>query len=205
MRTVHCTRYGPPDVLTLREAPKPIPKPGQVLIRIHAAGVTLGDCEIRAFKMVSWVWVPARIAIGITKPRQPVLGMEVAGVVESVGEGVTRFKPGDRVFGPTGFGMGAYADYAVVPEAGSLTTIPPQLSYAEAAGIPTGGLNGLHFVRKCDPKPVLDLRARDFFDVHDLFCWSVFGVDCGFHVFCPWNCACCFDNGVLGAARPKRN
>ncbi len=113
----------------------------------------MGDCEVRAFKMASWVWVPARIAIGITKPRQPVLGMEAAGVVEALGEGVTRFKVGDRVFGPTGFGMGAYADYAVIPQSGSLTTIPPNLSYAEAAGIPTGGLNGLHFVRQGDLKP----------------------------------------------------
>lgn len=153
MRAVCCTRYGPPEVLHLGDLPKPQPKRGQVLIRVHAAGVTLGDCEVRAFKMVSWVWVPARLAIGVTKPRQPVLGMEVSGVVEALGEGVTRFRVGDRVFGPTGFGMGAYADYAVVPEAGSLTTIPPQLSYAEAAGIPTGGLNGLHFVRKCDPNP----------------------------------------------------
>lgn len=153
MRAVHCTRYGPPEVLELRDVPKPEAKPGQVLVRVHAAGVTLGDCEVRAFKMVSWVWVPARIAIGITKPRNPVLGMEVAGVVEAAGEGVTRFTVGDRVFGPTGFGMGAYADYALVPEAGSLTLIPPQLSYAEAAGIPTGGLNGLHFVRQCAPKP----------------------------------------------------
>ncbi|MBE0579544.1 NAD(P)-dependent alcohol dehydrogenase [Devosia sp.] len=153
MRAVYCTRYGPPDVLELRDVPKPEPKPGQVLVRVHAAGITLGDCEVRAFKMVSWVWVPARLAIGITRPRQPVLGMEVAGVVEALGEGVTRFKVGDRVFGPTGFGMGAYAEYATIPEAGSLTTIPPTLSYAEAAGIPTGGLNGLHFVRKCDPQP----------------------------------------------------
>jgi NADPH:quinone reductase-like Zn-dependent oxidoreductase len=153
MRAVHCTRYGPPEVLELRQVPKLEPKAGEMLIRVHAAGVTLGDCEVRAFKMVSWVWVPARLMIGITSPRRPVLGMEVAGVVEAVGEGVTRFKAGDRVFGPTGFGMGAYADYVLVPEAGSLTLIPPALSYAEAAGIPTGGLNGLHFVRQCAPRP----------------------------------------------------
>jgi NADPH:quinone reductase-like Zn-dependent oxidoreductase len=153
MRAVHCTRYGPPDVLTLREVSKPKLKPGEALVRVHAAGVTLGDCEVRAFKMASWIWVPARIAIGVTKPRQPVLGMEVAGVVEALGEGVTRFKVGDRVFGPTGFGMGAYADYVAIPQSGSLTTIPDGVSYAEAAGIPTGGLNGLHFVRKCAPMP----------------------------------------------------
>lgn len=152
-RAVFCTRYGPPEVLELRDVSRPDPRAGEVLIRVHAATVTLGDCEVRAFKMVSWVWVPARLAIGITRPRQPVLGMEVAGEVVAVGEGVSRFRVGDRVFGSTGFGMGAYADFVRVPETQSLTTIPPELSYAQAAGIPTGGLNGLHFVRKSDPQP----------------------------------------------------
>lgn len=152
MRAVHCTRYGPPDVLKLREVAKPVPKAGEILVRVHAATVTLGDCEIRAFKMVSWVWLPARLAIGLTKPRQPVLGMEVAGEVVALGEDVTRFKVGDRVFGPTGFGMGAYADYTLLPQTASVTSIPPGVTYAEAAGIPTGGLNGLHFVRKCAPR-----------------------------------------------------
>ncbi len=153
MRAIHCTSYGPPEVLVLRQVPVPKPKPGQVLVRVHAASVTLGDCEVRAFRMRSWVWLMARLAIGILRPRQPVLGMEIAGEVAAVGDGVTRFRTGDRVFGPTGFGMGAYADFAIVPEKASLTTIPPGISFAEAAGIPTGGLNGLHFVRKCAPKP----------------------------------------------------
>lgn len=152
MRAVHCPQYGPPEILVLREVARPVPKPNEVLIRVHAATVTLGDCEVRAFKMVSWVWVPARLAIGITRPRQPILGMEVAGQVVAIGNEVSRFAIGDRLFGQTGFGMGAYADYVAVPAAGSLTTIPPELSYVEAAVIPTGGLNGLHFVRKCAPQ-----------------------------------------------------
>lgn len=153
MRAIHCTRYGPPEVLELREVPKPEPKPGEVLIRVHAASVTLGDCEIRAFKMVSWVWLPARLAFGVIRPRQPVLGMEVAGEVVATGEGASRFKVGDRIFGSSGFGMGAYADFKVLKEDGGVTRIPPALSYAEAAGIPTGGLNGLHFVRRSAPQP----------------------------------------------------
>ena len=136
MRAVHCTRYGPPDVLKLREVAKPVPKAGEILVRVHAATVTLGDCEIRAFKMVSWVWLPARLAIGITKPRQPVLGMEVAGEVVALGEDVTRFKVGDRVFGPTGFGMGAYADYALLPQTASVTNIPPGVTMPKRPASP---------------------------------------------------------------------
>ena len=153
VRAVHCTAYGPPEVLKLREVPKPEPKPGEILLRTHAATVTLGDCEVRAFKMVSWVWVPARLAIGIIRPRNPVLGMEIAGEVVALGEGASRFKLGDRIFGTTSFGMGAYADFKALPEDGCLTLIPPELSYAEAAGITTGGTNGLHFVRQCKPQP----------------------------------------------------
>lgn len=153
MRAIFCTAYGPPEVLELREVPTPQPKPGQVLIRIHAATVTLGDCEVRAFKMVDWIWLPARLAFGVTRPRNPVLGMEIAGDIAALGEGVDRFRVGDRVFGSTGFAMGAYADFAVLPQTAGITTIPPELSYAEAAGIPTGGLNGLHFVRECAVRP----------------------------------------------------
>ena len=152
-RAVHCTRYGQPDVLELRQVSAAAPKPGQVLIRVHAATVTLGDCEIRAFKLADWIWVPARLAFGITRPRQPVLGMELAGEVVAIGEKVSRFKIGDRVFGSSGFAMGAYADYAAVPETASITTIPSSLTYAQVVGIPTGGFNGLHFVRQCNLKP----------------------------------------------------
>lgn len=149
MRAVHATAYGPPEVLHLREVPRPEPRPDQVLLRVHAATVTLGDCEVRAFKMVDWVWLPARLAMGVLRPRNPVLGMELAGEVAAVGEGVTGFAVGDRVFGGTGFAFGAWADYALLPATAALAPIPPQLSYAQAAGIPTGGLNGLHFVRQC--------------------------------------------------------
>ncbi|GHA20674.1 alcohol dehydrogenase [Devosia pacifica] len=150
---MHCTSYGPPEVLELREVDKPTPRAGDVVLRVHAATVTLGDCEVRAFKLADWIWLPARLAFGILKPRQPVLGMEIAGVIDSVGADVKRFKPGDRVFGSTGFSMGAYAEFARLPEAASLTAIPEGMSYAEAASIPTGGLNGLHFVRKCQLQP----------------------------------------------------
>jgi NADPH:quinone reductase-like Zn-dependent oxidoreductase len=153
MKAIVCDRYGPPDVLRLADVTKPQPKDNQVLIKVHAATVTQGDCEVRAFRLAGWIWVPARIAIGITRPRQPILGMEVAGEVEAVGRSVTEFAVGDRVFASTGFGMGAYAEYACVPGGGPIARIPDGVSYAEAAGIPTGGLNGLHFVRRCKVQP----------------------------------------------------
>lgn len=153
MRAVHATAYGPPEVLHLREVPRPEPGPNQLLLRVHAATVTLGDCEVRAFKMVDWIWLPARLAMGVLRPRNPVLGMEVAGEVAAVGSGVTGFAVGDRVFGATGFAFGAWADYARLPATAALAPIPPGLTYAQAAAIPTGGLNGLHFVRQCDICP----------------------------------------------------
>ncbi len=153
MKAICCLRYGPPEVLELREMPVPRPKGRQVLVRVHATSVTLGDCEVRAFRLPGWIWLPARLAFGVTRPRQPVLGLEVAGEVVETGSAVTRFKIGDRIFGSTGFGMGTYAEFTAVPEKAAITTIPDGVSYAEAAGIPTGGLNGLHFVRKCALKP----------------------------------------------------
>ena len=153
MKAIVCPRYGPPEVLQLREVPKPKPKDDEILIKVRAATVTTGDCEIRSFRLAAWIWVPARIAFGITRPRQPILGAEAAGDVVARGGAVTNFAVGDRVFATTGFGLGAYAQYKCMRANASVTRIPDGVSHAEAAGIPTGGLNGLHFVRKCDVRP----------------------------------------------------
>lgn len=153
MQAVVADRYGPPKVLRLTDVARPVPKPAQVLLKVRAATVTLGDCELRAFKMAGWIWVPLRLAMGVLRPRQPILGMELAGEVVATGDAVTRFSPGDRVFGSTSFSMGGYAQYKCLPETGAITRIPDGVSFAEAAGIPTGGLNGLHFVRQCNLKP----------------------------------------------------
>lgn len=147
MKAALCERYGPPEVLRIADIDKPAIKDNQVLIHVVNATVTLGDCECRSFKMANWIWIPARIAFGILKPRNPVLGMEVAGEIVETGKDVTRFKPGDRIFGSTSFSMGAYAQFKALGENAPIIPIPEGVSYAEAAGIPTGGLNGLHFVR----------------------------------------------------------
>ena len=96
MRAIVCTDYGPPDVLQLRDVLKPVPKDNEVLVRIRATTVSAADCELRRFDFALWIWVPIRLLFGILRPRQPVLGQELAGDVESVGKDVTSFKTGLR-------------------------------------------------------------------------------------------------------------
>lgn len=148
MRAIVCTKYGPPDVLQLREIAKPAPKDNEVLIKVHAATVTAGDCELRRFQIPVLFWLPLRLLIGIRAPRNLVLGQELAGKIESVGQNVTRFAPGDQVFGVTGFGFGAHADYACISTKVALATKPATMTYAEAAAVPVGGLNALFALRR---------------------------------------------------------
>lgn len=148
MKAVICTKYGSPDVLQLEEVEKPTPKDNELLIRIHASSVTAGDCEIRGFKMPNWLWLPARIGFGIRGPRNKILGQELAGEIESLGKDVKRFRKGDHVFGRTGFGFGAHAEYICLSEDDVQTSKPSNMSYEEAAAVPFGGLDALHFIRK---------------------------------------------------------
>lgn len=151
MKAVVCTAYGPPEVLQIREVEKPTPKDGEMLIRIHATTVTRADCELRRFTFPGWIWLPLRLYFGVLKPRVRVLGQEFAGEVEAVGKDVTSFKPGDRVFGTTGIGLGAHAEYICLreqPEGGALAKIPAKMPYAEAAPVPYGGSEALRFLRK---------------------------------------------------------
>lgn len=148
MRAIVFTKYGPPDVLQLRKLPKPIPKENEVLIKIHAVSVTTGDCELRKFKFPIWLWIPLRLVVGVRKPRKRILGMYLAGEIESVGKNVTRFKEGDQIYGCSSFRFGANAEYLCLPESAEITAKPVNLSYEEAAAVPIGGLNALHFMRK---------------------------------------------------------
>jgi NADPH:quinone reductase-like Zn-dependent oxidoreductase len=147
MKAIVWTKYGSPDVLQLQEVEKPSPRDNEVLIKIYAATVTAGDCEVRSLKMPLWIRLPIRLYAGLSRPtRITILGQELAGEIEVVGKGVTRFKKGDPVFAATFFRFGAYAQYACLPETYPVMK-PANMTYEEAATIPTGGVNGLHFLR----------------------------------------------------------
>ena len=156
MKAIIYTEYGSPDVLHLAEVAKPAPKDNEVLIRIHATPVNFGDLIARNFKSITprkfnmpvLLWLPVRLAFGFRKPRKHILGSEFAGEVEAVGAAVTRFKPGDQVFGYRGQSMGAYAEYVCMPENGVLAIKPANLTYEEAATIPYGALTALSLLRK---------------------------------------------------------
>jgi NADPH:quinone reductase-like Zn-dependent oxidoreductase len=149
MNAVLCTRYGPPEVLQIGEVARPFPKKKEICIRILATAVTASDCIIRAgFRLGFPYRIIGRLAIGMTAPRQPILGMVMAGDIESVGADVSRFKPGDRVFGMGGFRFGCYAEFVCWPEDAVLAAIPGNLSYDEAAAVPYGGLLAAHFLTK---------------------------------------------------------
>ena len=150
MKAIVWTKYGPPDVLQFKELNKPVPKENEVLIRVHAATVTAGDCELRRFDIPLGLRLFVRIMFGIIKPRIKILGQELAGEIESVGKKVKHFKKGDPVFAATEMRMGAYAEYACLPAKSAMALKPVNMSYDEAATVPTGGLNALHFLRKGD-------------------------------------------------------
>ncbi|MFC2159742.1 NAD(P)-dependent alcohol dehydrogenase [Actinomycetota bacterium] len=158
MKAIIWTRYGPPDVLQLREVKKPVPRDNEVLIRIYSGTVTAGDCETRELKLPFYISFPMRMFFGLIKPKRVnILGQELAGEIESVGTAVNKFKKGDKVFAFTGFGMGAYAEYICLPEkpqemSGKVLEIPANISYDEAAAVPLGGLEALHFIRKANIK-----------------------------------------------------
>ena len=148
MRAVVCTRYGPPEVLQLRDMPKPVPKNNEVRLRICATAVTASDCIVRAFNVPLQFKLPMGFALGFRKPRNPILGLVLAGEVESAGRDVTLFKPGDQVYGFTAFRFGAYAEYKCLPETAVLALKPSNVTYEVAAAVPYGGLLALYFLKK---------------------------------------------------------
>ena len=151
MRAIVCTKYGPPEVLQLREVEKPAPRNGEVLIKVFATAVTVSDCIIRGSQLQLWspMGLMMRLVLGFRKPRQPILGIVVAGEVESTGRDARAFKPGDQVFGwdlvPA---FGAYAEYKRMRASGILAIKPANVDYAEAAAIPYGGLLALSYLKK---------------------------------------------------------
>jgi 2-desacetyl-2-hydroxyethyl bacteriochlorophyllide A dehydrogenase len=150
MKAIVWTSYGPPEVLQIQDVEKPVPKDHEVLIKIHASTVMAGDCEMRNFNMPAFLWLPMRLYFGILKPRIKIPGQELSGEIESVGATVTQFRKGDQVFAPTEMNLGAHAEYICLPGNYAIVLKPPAVSYEEAATIPTGGLNALHFIRKAN-------------------------------------------------------
>ncbi|MBU8873108.1 NAD(P)-dependent alcohol dehydrogenase [Reyranella sp. MMS21-HV4-11] len=145
-------RYGGPDVVELAEVPKPVPRDNEVLVRIHATTVTSGDWRVRTLHVPTGLGLVARLAIGFTRPRQPIMGSEMAGTIESVGKHVTRFRVGDEVFGFPGGAMGCHAQYRTMPEDGRIARKPANLSFEEAASLPFGASTSLHYLRKAKIK-----------------------------------------------------
>ena len=151
MKAIVYTKYGAPDVFRIKEVEKPIPEDDEVLIKIHAVEATKADCELRSFNFaVKWFWLPLRVAMGLTKPKKQVLGGYFAGVVETVGRDVSKFKQGDQVFGTTRLLFGAYGEYVCLPANYTIVPKPHNMSFDEAAAAPLGGLNALHFLRKAN-------------------------------------------------------
>jgi NADPH:quinone reductase-like Zn-dependent oxidoreductase len=150
MKAIVCTKYGPPDVLQLKDVEKPTSKDHEVLIRIHASTVTAGDCELRALKFPIGYRLPMRIYMDHIRPGPLILGQELAGEIEAVGKEVTRFRKGDQVFTWTGLGLGAYAEYTCLPENGVLATKPSNIAYEEAAALSVGGLDAVYFLRRAN-------------------------------------------------------
>lgn len=157
MKAIVCTKYGQPEVLQFKEVQNPILKDNEILVKIFAANVTISDCIVRSGKVNLLLWLPMRIFVGFRRPRNSILGFELAGKVEVIGNKVKRFKQGDDVIAFTGRKFGAYAEYICLPEYGEyipsdcvITEKPVNITWEEAAAIPSRSTLALYFLEKAN-------------------------------------------------------
>lgn len=148
MRAVICTQYGPPEVLQIQEVEKTVPKDHEILVKIVATTVNSGDVRVRSLDVKGWLRVVMRLVLGISKPRKTILGTTFSGVVEGIGNNVTKFRIGDKVFGMTGFNFGTYADYITLNQNSNVTQMPNNATFEEAAAVIFGGQTVIHFLDK---------------------------------------------------------
>ena len=147
MKAMVYTKYGPPDVVQLKEVARPTPKYNEILVKIFATTVTSADWRARSLIIPYGFGLISRLVFGVIRPRKTILGTEFAGEIEFVGKDVIQFKIGDQVFGSSGAGFGAHAQYIALPEAGVITTKPPNMTYEEAAAVPFGAISSLIYLR----------------------------------------------------------
>jgi NADPH:quinone reductase-like Zn-dependent oxidoreductase len=145
MKAAVCESYGPPEVVRIRDLPVPVPASGEVLIKAGATTVNSGDARVRALRVPRGLGPAIRLRFGLTKPRQPVFGFDVAGEIEAVGADVTRFRPGERVVASRDLKLGCHAEYVIVAEQGALARIPDTFSDVDAVALGFGGSTALHF------------------------------------------------------------
>lgn len=152
MKAILCSKYGPPEVLKLSEVPKPVPKKSEVLIKIKATSVSVADVRIRGFNVPPAAWLPARLFLGITKPKKPILGAELSGEIEAVGSNCKRFNVGDKVYAATLTHFGGYAEYVCLSEDGPIALKPENLNFEQAAAMPIASRTAYDYLRKANLK-----------------------------------------------------